>query len=437
MDAKQAFDEIRARFSSRPLFQEMERDLRVMTHRISQPFTNENSSYCRDDRSIGRSSSTPTGLLRKLPPPIVRPAVVETLLHHSSALPVWEEKQRGGNDSGFDRCHWEESPGEGCSSSQWARVGGRVMGTRASLSCSPPDSFLSGSRVGPPIDFGAEQQHSRDSRGRYSTHEAGGVQTPPPPPSPPPLYAVAGDCSQASSHGRGHDSNDSRGGTQAAVTVDTCERPRSDGLRFLRELDETSILQQVRHALSIYKHREEEEEAKFPAAPPAAPITDAERALHWSAEVSAQPLTEATRSALAELEELERKHHAAAAAEMAVVTPMRFQEERRHSTGVAPADDMIMRCAKIGNSLRGDHPARLEVEAPAPIREITAAATGSLPTEPRRRRQQRLLRGPTDNVVVDRGVHVATNLREWDSTNEPRLGKNHSSVLRPANTDIS
>ncbi|RNF07925.1 hypothetical protein TraAM80_03073 [Trypanosoma rangeli] len=188
MDAKEAFDEIRARFAARPLFPEVELKLIEMRRRVETSLRQQGGSYISDMTEVSDAQQrSSTSLMRKLPPPIVRPAAVEALMHHVAPLPVRKEAEKyekggvalvhsdGGGDMKDSRTedYWSQRH-----LTHLYASGRRVFhASRGSFNFTPVASFPSGAGLDQTPDAGTRLPNSDMSTGYY-TPGTGGVRSP-------------------------------------------------------------------------------------------------------------------------------------------------------------------------------------------------------------------------------------------------------------------
>ncbi|RNF26639.1 uncharacterized protein Tco025E_01431 [Trypanosoma conorhini] len=414
MDAKEAFDELRARFAARPYFPEVEPKLMEMRRRVEASLPRQGGAYTSGTKEESDAQRRPsTSLMRRLPPPIVRPAAVEALLHHAAPLPVWkdaEKHEKGGvadvdSDMSNDRT-WEDYWGQRHSAHLHASGGRASQAARNMFNYTPTVSFPSGARVEQPPDAAPGLYKSVLSGMQY-THEAGGLQSP---------RHTLGEAPNSRSL--------LNGGGDGTMGGNARGEEWPGALRPPVNLYAGTSVERVSHAV---QNNESGKETKGEAQKIAEEKVS-EEVKHRDVrpidvkEVPVDTVREKSRSRLAELDDLEKTHHDAVAVAL-MRTPLQLQQQRASTLGTDGARrGPYPHDASHGSQLRlqlGQRTAEVNVDVD---RLPRAHAVWREP-----------LSMPTYARVNGREIHVPQNLSQWGAANASCFEKHSSSsALKPS-----
>ncbi|EKF31735.1 hypothetical protein MOQ_004424 [Trypanosoma cruzi marinkellei] len=412
MDAKEAFDEIRAQFAMRSQLSEAGKRLSAMARRVQESLQRQDESHISDVTRARHVQQRPsTSSMRKLPPPIFRPAAVEALLNYTIPLPVRTEEgknvRRGASIPYNDRENDMRSNriGDGylghkfvvrpCVSGE-----GAFQGPKNSFSSTPLASFSSGRKQDQPVDVGANFSHSDGFRSRY-THETIDAQSP--------RCTLRNDQNMLSIV-----NGDSDGGTQKP---NACGEERDDALYSLGKFDGETMVDCVHHVMQENKCQKAAKEGEKAKGEEENKNNDGLKA-EYMEEAPADTARETTRSILAGLDELEKSHHDAVAV-MLMRTPLRLRPQNEQTLVTSDAGRRL----DLYGAFHGIQPHVQPEQRAAAVNLNLDILSGS--EAPRWRPPN----GPIDVAATNRGTRVPSNLCQGNVKNVPCFVKGSSSVF--------
>ncbi|EAN86803.1 hypothetical protein TcCL_NonESM00172 [Trypanosoma cruzi] len=420
MDAKEAFDEIRAHFAMRSQFSEAGNRLSAMVRRFQESLQRQDGSDIQGVKGARHVQQRPSkSSMQKLPPPIFRPAAVEALLHYASPLPVRTEEGkdvRGGasilyndkeNDMRSNRIG-DDYLSHKCVAQPCASGEGAFQGKRDSFSSTPVAFLSSGRNQDQPVDVGAKLSHNDGFRSRY-THEASAARS--------------SQCILRKEQDMFPFVNgDSDGGTQKP---NGCCEERDDALHSLGEFDGETMVDCVCHAMQKNKCQKSEIEEEKEKSEEENKKNDELRTKGME-EAPADTARKTTRSILADLDELEKTHHDAVAV-MLMRTPLRPRPQKEQKLVTS---DGGQRLDQHGAPHGIQHHVHPEQRATAVNLDLDVlSGSQALRCRPPN--------GPIDVSVSNRGTRVPSNLGQGNVKNVPYFVKGSSSVLNFSSTSSS